>query len=224
MLKAIIFDLDNTLIDFRKFKHICCEKAIEAMIGAGLKVPKKKGMDILYNLFSKYGMEDSEIFQRFLMKTTGKLDYKKLASAINAYRKARIGLLTPYPGVIDTLKKLKKKGLKLAIVSDAPKLKAWVRLTAMKIEDYFDIVVALEDTGRLKPSRLPFRVALAKLNHHPSECMVVGDMPNRDMKGAKRLSMKSCHAKYGYERPVKNKYWDYELNSITDILDIIEND
>jgi len=222
MIKAIIFDLDNTLIDFRRFKNTCCEKAIEAMISAGLKVPKKKGMHILYELFSKYTMEDSKIFQRFLLKTTGVIDYKKLARAINAYRKARIGLLTPYSGVESTLKKLKEQGLKLAIVSDAPKLKAWVRLTAMKIDNYFDVVVALEDTGRLKPSRLPFRIALAKLNVEPSECIMVGDMPSRDMKGAKRLGMKGCHAKYGYERPITKKYWDYELNKISDLLNIVK--
>ncbi|MCX8193742.1 MAG: hypothetical protein N3G19_00010 [Candidatus Pacearchaeota archaeon] len=41
-MKAILFDLDNTLIDFMTMKHKCCEAAIDAMIAAGLKIKKEK--------------------------------------------------------------------------------------------------------------------------------------------------------------------------------------
>ena len=218
MIKAIIFDLDNTLIDFVKFKRKCCEEAISAMIKEGLKIPKDKSMEILYSLYSKYGMEDQTIFQKFLKKTTRKIDYQKLAHAVNAYRKARV--LLPYPGVKKTLKRLKEKNLKLAIVSDAPKLKAWLRLTAMQLDDFFDVVVALEDTGKLKPSKAPFIIALNKLKVKPSECLMVGDRPERDMKGAKALGMKTCFAKYGHEGKAKGK-WDYEIDNIEKLLEII---
>ncbi|MCB9359203.1 TIGR02253 family HAD-type hydrolase [Candidatus Woesearchaeota archaeon] len=222
MLKAIIFDLDNTLIDFRKFKHTCCEKAISAMIRNGLKIPKKQGMDILYKLFEQYSMEDKNIFQKFLKKITGEVDYQKLAIAVNAYRRARIGILSPYPGTKKVLSTLNKKGYKLAIVSDAPKLKAYLRLTAMKIENYFDVIVTLEDTGRTKPSKLPFKAAISELKVKPSQCLMVGDMPHRDMKGAKKLGMKTCFAKYGYPHEMKKKAWDYEINEVSELLDIIE--
>jgi HAD superfamily hydrolase (TIGR02253 family) len=223
MIKAVIFDLDNTLIDFMKFKRVCCEEAIEAMINAGLKIPKQKGMEELYKLYSKHGLEDHLIFQKFLMKTSGNVDYPKLANAINAYRKARMSVMSPYPGTKKTLIKLKEMGLKLAIVSDAPKLKAWLRLTAMSIEDFFDVVVALEDTGRLKPSTLPFKAALKNLNFKPDECLMVGDMPNKDMKGAKKFGMITCFAKYGYEKEAK-KNWNYEINSITELLDVVNKE
>ena len=51
MIKAVIFDLDNTLIDFMKFKRISCEAAINAMIDAGLDVNKDIAMDNLFNLY-----------------------------------------------------------------------------------------------------------------------------------------------------------------------------
>ena len=119
-IKAIIFDLDNTLIDFMKMKRISIEEAIDAMIDAGLNLPKKKALDLLYKLYEEKGLEDPHIFQKFLLKVTGKVDHKKLAYAIVAYRNARTGFLHPYPGTKRTLIKLKEKGLKLAIVSDAP--------------------------------------------------------------------------------------------------------
>jgi putative hydrolase of the HAD superfamily len=188
------------------------------MIKAGLDIPEKKGMEMLYKLMEEQGWEDKNIFQKFLKKTTGSMDYRKLAIAVNAYRRARIGVLSPYPGTRNVLKKLHEKGLKLAIVSDAPKLKAWLRLTAMKIESFFDVIVTLEDTGRQKPSRLPFKAAIKELQVKPEECLMVGDMPHRDMKGAKLLGMKTCFARYGYPMHVKNKNWDYEIASIKDML------
>ena len=41
MIKAILFDVDNTLIDFMKMKRKSCEAAVETMISAGLKMKKK---------------------------------------------------------------------------------------------------------------------------------------------------------------------------------------
>ena len=160
------------------------------------------------------------IFQHFLKKVTGKVDYKELAYAINAYRNARAAVLTPYPGTKSTLIKLKEKKMKLAIVSDAPKLKAWLRLTAMKIDDFFDVVVAKEDTGRTKPSRLPFRAALGNLKLKPEECLMVGDMPDRDMKGARALGMKTCFAKYGYKGKKKAKA-DYAIDDISELVSLV---
>lgn len=221
MFKAVIFDLDNTLIDFMKFKEVSCSNAVDAMIDAGLKINKKKGLEIIYSLYDKHTMEDPKIFQRFLEKVTGRVDYRELAYAINAYRTARTAVLTPFPGTKRTLIRLKEKGMKLAIVSDAPKIKAWLRLTAMKIDDFFDVVVAKEDTGRTKPSRMPFRAALKQLKLDPSECLMVGDMPVQDMKGAKALGIKTCFAKYGcvVKRRVKT---DYVIDDISELVDVIK--
>lgn len=222
MLKAVIFDLDNTLIDFMKFKRVSCEEAIEAMIDAGLRIPKKKALDILYKLYEAKGLEDPKIFQKFLKKVTGNIDYKKLAYAIVAYRQARTGFLHPYPGTKRTLIRLKEKGLKLSIVSDAPKLKAWIRLTAMKLDDFFDVVVALEDTGRAKPSRLPFRAALKELKVSPQECLMIGDRPSKDIVGAKALGMKTCLAKYGFDRKIKKLKADFMIKNIEELIKVVE--
>ena len=227
MIKAVIFDLDNTLIDFLKVKRIAVEEAVDAMIDAGLDVPKKKALEELYGIYFREGMEEPLIFQKFLKKMVGEVDYKKLAYAIVAYRNARTGFLHPYAGTRETLMKLKEKGLKLAVVSDAPKLKAWIRLVNMKIDNFFDVVVALEDTGRKKPSVMPFKAALKKLRVKPSSCLMVGDWPERDLLGARKLGMKTCFAAYGYEQvpnvktKKENVKADYTINSINEIARIV---
>ena len=224
MTKAIIFDLDNTLIDFIRMKEITCEAAIEAMLDAGLKLPKKQALKELYDIYYKVGLEDPHIFEKFLKKVTGEVDFRKLASAIVAYRKARTGFLNPYPGTKRTLLKLKQKNIKLAIVSDAPKIKVWIRLVNMGMEDFFDVVVALEDTGRQKPSKLPFKAVLKQLNLKGDECLMVGDRPLRDLVGAKKLGMKTAFAKYGYIGKTTKVKCDYVLEDIEDLLEVIQND
>ena len=221
MIKAIIFDLDNTLIDFMTMKKMSCDAAMTAMIGAGLDVDKQKGMKILFELYNKYGMEEKTIFQKFLKKVTKQISYEILASGIVAYRRVRSGFLEPYPNVIKVLFEMKRKGIKLAIVSDAPRLKAWIRLVAMKINHLFDVVVTFDDTKEFKPSTKPFKVAFKKLNVKPHECLMVGDRPERDIKGAKSLGMPTCFAKYG-NPSASGSGADYEINDIKELLEIVE--
>lgn len=220
MVKAVIFDLDNTLIDFWKMKRMCCEAAISSMIDAGLKVNKEKALKLLFELYDKYGLEDPKIFQKFLKKVMHKIDIKILAHGVVAYRKVKFGFLEPYPHVHFVLLRLKQKGIKLAIVTDAPKLKAWTRLASMKIGDYFDVVIAFEDTKQYKPSNLPFEAALKKLKLEPHECLMVGDWPERDIAGARRLGMKTCFAKYGNSK-VKKSGAHCVITDVKELLDIV---
>ncbi|MEK6984345.1 MAG: TIGR02253 family HAD-type hydrolase [Nanoarchaeota archaeon] len=221
MIKAVIFDLDNTLIDFMTMKKLSCDAAVSAMIGAGLDVDKNKAIKELFSLYDKYGLEEKTIFQKFLEKVAKKIDYEILASGIVAYRRVRAGFLEPYPHVSQVLFELKQRGIKLAIVSDAPRLKAWIRLVSMKINHLFDVVVTFDDTGEMKPSNKPFEVAFKKLKAKPQECLMVGDRPERDIKGAKQLGVLTCFAKYGNPE-IKAPDADYEINNIKELLEIVE--
>ncbi len=223
MIKAIIFDLDNTLIDFWAFKTKSVDAAVNAMIKAGLDVSKKKAMKIIRLLYKKHGMEYKYIFQELLKKTTGKIDYKILSHALVSYRKTRGNLLVSYRGVKPTLAALKKKGYKLAIISDAPKIKAWVRLVSMNIENFFDVVITFDDTNQKKPHFMPFKKALQKLEIKPIECLMVGDNIKRDVIGAKAVGMKTVFAKYGYMGKFKKRrmHADFEISKVEDILKIV---
>ena len=156
MIKAILFDLDNTLIDFFRLKNNCCNAAIDAMISAGLKINKKKATKLLFQLYDKYGIEYATIFQKFLERIEEKIDYKILAHGIISYRNMKENYMAPYSGTVPTLIKL-RQNYRLAIISDAPVLKVWERLVTMKIEDFFDFVITKSDIKAQKPSSKIFR-------------------------------------------------------------------
>jgi len=220
MIKAILFDLDMTLIDFLSLKRKASNAAARAMVKAGLKMSVKKAEE---ELFKKYlqDIEGQSSFSEFL-KEKKSYSERILAAAINAYLKTKYDFLKPYPNVKSTLIKFKKRGLKLGIVTDAPRIKAWQRLDEMKIADLFDFVIGIEDTNSKKPSPRPFKKALQLLKMKPSEVMHVGDWPERDILGAKKLGIKTCLAIYGYNAHKQGKYIkpDYKIDRFEDLLKI----
>lgn len=219
-IKAILFDLDNTLIDFVRMKRLSCEAAIEAMINAGLKISKEQGMKLLFDLYDKKGWEYQKIFQVFLKYLTGKVDYRIMVPGVIAYKKVKEGLLIPYPGVIQTLQELRKK-YKLGILSDAPKIQVWVRLFSMGIQDHFDIILSFDDTKVKKlHSDKPFLIAAKKLNLKPEEIVMIGDSIKIDLNRAKKLKMKTVFAKYGEFKKERGKP-DHVINDITELLKIL---
>lgn len=217
MIKAILFDLDNTLIDFMKLKRKASSAAAKAMVNAGLKFNGKNIENELFDFYLKDGIDGNTAFQNFMKLHHGKIDDRILAAGINAYLSAKEEWVKPYPKVRLTLEKLKKK-YKLGIVTDAPRLKAYQRLDAMGIADFFDVVVGFEDTGERKPSKLPFKRALDQLKLKPEEVLMVGDWPERDIQGAKNLGMKTCWASYGSDQPNNKIKADFEINKFEEIL------
>ena len=195
MIKAVLFDLDQTLIDFIKMKTEACKSAIKAMIKTGLKIDEKTGYKKLMHVYFKVGIDSSIAFSKFLEEVTGKADEKILQAGIDGYLKTKPNFLKPYPLVLETLEYLKSLNLELGIITDAPKPKAIQRLEGMDITHFFDMIITLDDTGEEKPSEKPFKLAIEKLNLYPEEILFVGDSYIKDIKGAEKLGMKTLHIK-----------------------------
>jgi putative hydrolase of the HAD superfamily len=223
-IKAILFDIDNTLIDFMKMKKKSCEYAVDSMIWAGLKVDKEQALKVLYELYDKYGIEYQKIFQKFTKKVTGKIDYRIISYGVLAYRKMKENYLFPYDNVLHTLTQL-KKDYKLAIVTDAPALEAWKRIVSMELDHFFDVVVTKADVRKQKTHTAPFKSALKQLNIKPEEAVMIGDRISRDVDTAKKLGIHTIYARYGDENPPpKGKSGaDAEINDIIDIIFEIKN-
>ncbi|MGH2576090.1 MAG: HAD hydrolase-like protein, partial [Ignavibacteria bacterium] len=162
MIKAIVFDLDNTLVDFMRMKRTAIEAAIKSMIDAGLDFPYDAIKQKIDEIYSERGIEYQQVFDNLLHHFLQKIDYKILSAGIVAYRTAREAELNTYPKVVPTLIKLIKMGIKLGVVSDAPSREAWLRLSYIGLHHLFDAAVTLDDTNELKPSPVPFNILLNK--------------------------------------------------------------
>ncbi len=221
MIKAVVFDLDNTLVDFMKMKRRAIEEAIPAMIDAGLDTTPEYASKLIDEIYKEQGIEYQQVFDEFLRRVLQKVNYKILSAGIVAYRKAREAALIPYPHVYSTLNTLLKMGIKMGILSDAPSKEAWLRLAYLNFHHIFDAVVTFDETGERKPSPKPFKMILERLQVKPEEALMVGDWAERDIVGASKVGMKTAFARYGDTFNTEHHTADYDLNDIREIQDII---
>ncbi|MBE0645141.1 MAG: HAD-IA family hydrolase [Bacteroidetes bacterium] len=221
MIDAVVFDLDNTLVDFMLMKRKAVDAGIRAMIDAGLSTSFDDIDMVVSRIYKEQGIEYQRVFNHVLKELTDEVDHKILAAGIVGYRKAREAMLVPYPHVHRTLFTLARMGLKLGVVSDAPKLEAWLRLCSLNLHHIFDAVVTFEDTGERKPSPTPFQRVLSLMGVHPSHAIMVGDWEERDILGARNIGMYTAFARYGDTFNTGESTADYDLANISDLVGII---
>jgi len=225
MLKSILFDLDNTLIDFLTFKKETAKAAAKAMVAHGLKMSETEAYGKIFSVYDEKGIEYQKTFFEVL-KPLG-LDINQAEkiqqAAIIAYLKRKFEVLRPYPMVKPTLSRLRTLDPKLrfGIVTDAPRNKAWQRLVLSGLENEFDFVITLDDTLNRKPHPTPFKLAIEILDMSASEILFVGDNPDADIKGAKDAGMKTCLAAYGQWKKSEQKA-DFTIQRFSELEGIVE--
>jgi putative hydrolase of the HAD superfamily len=141
------------------------------------------------------------------------------------YEAEKVRVLTPYSGVRETLGELKRRGIPLAIVTDAMNGNALARLRKTGLSGFFDHVISYDMTGAKKPAPDAFLLALEKLGTHPSETLLVGDSLRRDIAPAQALGMITAYARYG-DRNVRGRdppdcRPDYVLDDIRELVRLV---
>ena len=205
-----------------KMKEASIDAAIDAMIDAGLNLKKEEAREEIFKIYDEQGIEYQQVFDKFLEKVLGRIDYKIHAAGIVGYRRVREYVLVAYPHVMVTLVELMKRSLKLAVVSDAPRLQAWTRLCSLGIHNYFDAVVTYEDTEKRKPAPEPFEKALQILEVPPHAAIMVGDWAERDIVGAKVLGMRTVFARYGDSFGTGRSGADFDVRDIRELVEIVD--
>ena len=100
MIKSVIFDLDNTLLDFMKMKSVSINAAVKAMIDVGMDINQKESVNEIFTIYDTKGYEHQEVFNEFIINKIGEINYKYLAAAIVEYKKAKEISLNLYPDVM----------------------------------------------------------------------------------------------------------------------------
>jgi len=224
MITAVIFDLDNTLVDFMQMKRQAIDAAIHAMRDTGLNLSSEEIRKRIDDIYQERGIEFQNVFDELLYREFSKIDYKILSAGVIAYRRAREAALMPYPHVTMTLIELTKMHIKLGVVSDAPAKEAWLRLCYLNFHHLFDAVVTFDDTGKRKPDPEPFKKILQMLDVKPREAVMIGDWEERDVVGAAQVGMKTVFARYGNTFGTLISNADYDIDDIAQLIDIVQKE
>jgi len=214
-VKAVLFDMDNTLWDFVAAKKAACRAVVEHA-GSG-------DVEELYSYFRRLGVgfEDPGNVVEYLLDIGA--DPSCVMPCCKVYEKVKIASISPYPGVCETLETLASADLSLAVVTDAHSSQARARLRKAGLDDYFACVVSPDISGQRKPDPASFLHALSALSTAPSHAMVVGDSIRREIEPGRALGMRTAYALYGDQSdgPVPLCRPDYVLGSIRDLIAIV---
>ena len=223
---AVVFDLDNTLIQSKKGAH----QALRVVAAIFAKRLRKEGFHYSEaNMFRKLRLIDLEMHGRkflynrdvwweTLLKQLGLSNLKGpwIHKTTLRYWKTYAGTSPLFSDTMSTIHRLKKAGFRLGMVSDSdgtPGMKM-KRIRRQPFLRYLEtIVVAGEDTPDVKPSRRPFSLVAKRLDLQPRNCVYIGDNPNTDIEGAKRVGMMMILVK---RRGPKGGRPDYLARSLSD--------
>lgn len=178
MLKAILFDLDGTLLNTNDLIIKSFEAAFKHYF-PDREFSRDEIIDCigptLHQTGAKYYPQDVEEFVSV---------YRKY------YAENHDELIEIFPGVPEMLKQLKELGLVLVIVTSKKRDMTIKGMSYMKVLDYFDLIVSSDDVTKPKPAPESIELVLKELNLKPEEVMMVGDN-SHDIECANNALVKS---------------------------------
>jgi len=203
--RAILFDIDDTLIPTSDFIENVLYHSIIAMINTGL--PENDPYKALQKLHEiRKNKRVSELDFNLLCYDYGITDKNIIDAGVKRYRLIKLASLQTNINLRSTLEYLIKKGYKLGIVTTGPPEKQIDKLQVIGLDHYFkDCFFASKDVSEIKPNPVLYQKALKKLNADPKKSYYVGNRLDIDIKGAHNAGMKGilllC-GKYAGQNPV----------------------
>ena len=181
-MKAVLWDLDGTLVDSEEFHWLSWRDTLRA-----------EGMELSYPQFlASFGQRNDRILTAWLGADVDRAHMQRIGDEKEAeYRRlVETHGLQPLPGAREWLRRLRAAGWKQSIASSAPRLNAETMLRVLHLTEYLDAIGAAEDVTIGKPDPQVFLTAAARLGVPPNRCVVVEDAA-AGVEGARRGGMKS---------------------------------
>ncbi|MFH0954612.1 MAG: uridine diphosphate-N-acetylglucosamine-binding protein YvcK [Candidatus Micrarchaeota archaeon] len=198
-IKAIFFDLDDTLFDLTGTIGITArKKAIIAMIKAGLLLSKAKALQKIDDFYRSKG-PNAPVFE--LLAKIGTKNPKKqwnlTQTGLKEYYSSELpSQLKPFDDVIPCFRQLQKQKIKLFLVTMGAKKRQLQKIKLLKLSRFFD-QIEVHDPQESDSKENHFKKILKKFRLKPSECVSVGDRLHSEIKISNRLGMHTVHMQHG---------------------------
>ena len=199
MIRAVIFDIDNTF-----YPYDPCDRAgIENMYLTFTKIAdctrdgfnallSEAKRDIKSMTAGTAACHNRLLYVQRICELSGCYSSANVLDLYDSYWNAYLENIELYDNVCEVLESLRLSGIKIGFCTDLTANIQMRKIVRLGIDEYPDAVVTSEECGAEKPSEVPFRMILKKLGVcDPSEAVMVGDDPLKDYQGAINAGMKA---------------------------------
>ncbi len=223
-IKALLFDLDDTLYDEKQFVQsgfIIVAEFIEDKF----KINKKDFCKILIDIFN--GGSRGNIFNLALERVNVAYEENIIRAMVKIYREHN-----PKIRLAEDIKLLltKLRGIySLGIITDGYFKVQKKKVQALRLEEMFDFIIYTDEYGReyWKPNVFSYKLALERFQIVPGEAVYVGDNPHKDFIGAKKIGITTIRVinqdrEYSNVSLDKEYEADYEIRELHEIINVLK--
>jgi HAD superfamily hydrolase (TIGR01509 family) len=178
MLKALIFDMDGTLVH-----------SDPVHLEAFAEVLKPEGVTIDEEIYRStiVGRTNEAIFASLLPHLSVERHVVYADEKEAAFRRMARDL-EPLEGLLDLLDWAEAQSIKIALVTNAPRLNADHMLEALRLAERFPVQITIDQVEHGKPHPLPYLTALERLGLRAEEAVAFEDSPS-GMRAAKAAGL-----------------------------------
>ncbi|WP_391208867.1 HAD family hydrolase [Psychrobacillus sp. L4] len=216
MIKAVLFDLDGTLLDRDESIRNFIDNQYERLINSLAHIPKEKYRTRFLELDSHGYVWKDKVYQQ-LVKEFKIQDISwefLLQDYINEFK----NFCVPFPNLHNVLEGLKENNLILGMITNGYGQFQMDNIEVLGIEKYFDTILVSETEGIKKTNPEIFERALKRLHVVPSESIFVGDHPENDVKASEFVGMTGVWKKDNQWGTFETDYTVEDLSELPNII------
>jgi len=199
-IRAVIFDCYSTLVDIKTdeskpqiYRYLSLylqyygaqieERTLKTML-------KREKERYIRRKNERYPEVDLEVVFNNIVKKEGLNNPFLAESCCKLFRLLSRERFQLFPDSLPVLEEISRNGYAMAVVSDAQKAFCLQEGQMLGINDFFDHIILSTQYGFRKPDSRLFEIACSLLGIPPSEAVYIGDHPEKDVEGAKRIGMR----------------------------------
>jgi len=234
-LRAVLFDVDDTLYSTTEFVRGARENAVRAMIAAGLHLSFERALAELDEVVREFPSNFDRHFDTLILRlpagACGPVNPAVVVAAgVVAYHQTKQRELAPFPDAVEAIRRLAAGGkLVLGVITSGVPVKQAEKLVRLGVLEHIDprAVFFPEQMGFSKHNPKVYTQACRALDLEPAACMCVGDHPVRDVDSPKSAGLIAALLRRGdgkYSGLEGGTPPDYRLSNFWDLLEVIERD
>ncbi len=195
-LRAVFFDIDDTLCATTDFALRARRNAVRAMIAAGLSADEEQVWHELSEVICEFSSNYEHHYDKLLLRLPPEALANQnralvVAAGVAAYHDTKFRELAPYPGAIELLADLRRLDVRRGVITHGLTIKQAEKLVRLGLVPYLDheSIFISDQIGIAKPNPKLYQTALRAHDLEPAEAMYVGDNAKSDVGPPKRLGM-----------------------------------